>query len=231
MKHRTSARWLALLGLLLVACPKNESREPVVVDARIPDAGPAASVTTPPPAKAAELPAPFSRIGGACGVEDTGGSVSEICDTSGRVVGIFAMVDTVRDAPPQDAEVIREEPRREMTPGRSLVVSIQGDHLWFRLVSCGACRRIMGWVFAGRLSKLSDAQLRDVQKRIGLPDDVPPLHTPDAWRKAYENRPPPPLPDGAIPWGKPHDAPPGIPGECINANPAAPVPPQCQNLK
>jgi hypothetical protein len=89
----------------------------------------------------------------------------------------------------------------------------------------------MGWAFVGQLSKLSDAQLRGVQQRIGLPRDVPALHTPEAWREAYQNRPLPPLPDGAIPWGKPHEAPAGIPGECINRNPSDPVPPRCQNPK
>ncbi len=141
------------------------------------------------------------------------------------------MVDTVDGVPPAGAQVIRVEPERATNPGRSLVVALEGDRLWFRLVSCGACRRIMGRAFVAELSKLSDAQLKDIQLRVGLPADVRPLHTPDAWRAAYRDRPLPPLPDASTPLGKPLSAPPGVPGECMNRPPNEPLPATCRKLK
>lgn len=114
------------------------------------------------------------------------------------------MVDTVDDVPPQGIEVIRDEPRRDMAPGRSLVVALEGERLWFRLVTCGACRRVMGWAFVGDLPNITDEQLRVIQERIGLPASVPPLRTARAWRDTYRDRPLPPLPDGSVSFDPKH---------------------------
>ncbi len=120
-----------------------------------------------------------------------------MCSTRGRVVGIWVPVDAVRGVPPPEAEVIRREPRRDFAPGRELVVALEADRLWIKLITCGACRRVMGVSFVGKLSKLSDEQMRVVQERIGLGDE-PLLASPAAWRAAYRGRPLPPVPDGAV---------------------------------
>ncbi|MBK7579938.1 MAG: hypothetical protein IPI67_06995 [Myxococcales bacterium] len=234
----------ALPALLVTACPTTEPQSPRTVSG---EAGVAPTHTAsehpseldasgspdadPSDAGLSKLPAAFAKLGGSCSVSDAGGSSVELCDASGQVVGISAMVDTVDGVPPAGAEVIRVEPEREMNPGRSLVVALEQDRLWFRLVSCGACRRIMGWSFVGELARLSDAQLRDIQQRLGLPLNVPALRTSQAWRDVYRDRPLPAVPDGSAPHAKPLSAPPGVPGECMNPPPHVPTPVKCKNLK
>lgn len=195
------------VALVLVACPgKHESQgsgTPVHVsvpaaDARAPtalapDATVKASALTP-------LPDVFRALGQFCNTADSGARVATVmCSARGRVVGVWVPVDTVSGVPPEGAEIVRREPRQEFAPGRFLVVALEGERLWIQLVSCGACRRVMGASFVGQLPQLSDEQLRVVQDRVGLPA-APLLTTPAAWRKAYKDRPLPPLPDGATPF-------------------------------
>lgn len=187
-----------LFALALSACP-SRPREDVKPSptASVPPV-PASAPSPKPSAKPAPSPLPerFGGLGGPC--PEKNDHELTFCH-DGRVTGIWAMVDTVHGVPPAGAEIIREEPRREFAPGRSLTVALEGDRLWIKLISCGACRRVMGWSFVGDLSKLSDKQLSVAQARIGLPETLPPLRTPKAWRDAYRNRPLPPLPDGAMP--------------------------------
>ncbi len=187
-----ASRWAVLMWatpLLLVGCPKSTPPAPAV---SVPDApasaGPAttAAADASAPMDAAEpaaLPGPFALLGGAC--PDAGPSPREatvFCDAGGRVSGVWAMVDTVRGIPPAGAEVIYRMQSDGGRPGRSLVLALEGERLWFSLVSCGMCRRILGWSFGGDLPKLSDEQLHVVQSRLGLPVD-PPLRTSAAWRE------------------------------------------------
>ncbi|MEZ4227220.1 MAG: hypothetical protein R3B13_40145 [Polyangiaceae bacterium] len=120
-----------------------------------------------------------------------------MCSASGEIVGIWVPVDYVKGVPPA-AEIIREEPRRDVAPGRSLTVALEGERLWIQAVSCGACRRIMGHAFVGLLPRLTEKQLQSVQQRIGIPE-TPVLSNADQWRDYYRDRPLPPLPDGATP--------------------------------
>ncbi|MBI3203481.1 MAG: hypothetical protein HYZ29_18225 [Myxococcales bacterium] len=145
-------------------------------------------------APAAVLPFAFTSLGGPC-PKPAKSSRTVLCNASGRVTGIWAPVDTVDGTPPAGAQVIRDEPRRDFAPGRSLTVALEGERIWVRLVSCGACRRVMGWAFVGDLSLLSDEQLDSLQERVGLPAS-PRLGTAAAWRAAYRNRPLSALPDG-----------------------------------
>jgi len=121
-------------------------------------------------------------------------------------------------------EIFADQRSKEFSPGRSLVLGVEGERLWFRLVTCGACRRIMGWAFVGNLARMSDAQLAMTQTRLGL-SPKPAMRTREAWRAAY------PADGGAgFSNAKPYSAPPGIPGECMNMPPHLPVPARCRDL-
>ena len=85
--------------------------------------------------------------------------------------------------------MIRDEPLSPGQPGRSLVVAVEGERLWVRQVTCGMCRRIMGWSFVGDLPKLGEDQLRAIQTRLGLPASAPTLKTAKDWRDFYKSRP------------------------------------------
>ncbi len=212
--HRTSlSPWSALLFLFgavplsSVACPGKRATQDVsrpvdvnvpVTDAQTPpapqtDASAQARASTP-------LPEPFRALGQRCDAADTSvRGATVMCSAKGRVVGVWVPVDSVSGVPPAGAEIVRSEPRQALAPGRSLVVGLEGERLWIQLVSCGACRRVMGVSFVGDLTQLSDEQLRVVQDRVGLPA-APVLVRAADWRKAYKDRPLPPLPDGATPF-------------------------------
>jgi hypothetical protein len=221
--------WVA--PLLMAGCPKSSPPAPAV---SVPDAPAsaqpisAAAMDASVPTDAAQpdaLPGPFALLGGAC--PDAGPSPREatvFCDGSGRVTGVWAMVDTIQGIPPDGAEVISRMQGDGGSRGRSLVLALEGERLWFSLVTCGICRRILGWSFGGDLPKLTDEQLHVVQSRLGLAAD-PPLRTAAAWRKAFRN--PPPLPTT---MKKPLSAPAGVPGACINARPDKPLPAICNDL-
>ena len=227
MDVRAKALLLAL-SLALAGCPKSSPPAPAVSvpdappSATIADAVPDASTPTDSGAARSELPEPFTLLAGACPAPDAGRRGSTVfCDASGRVTGVWAMVDTVQGIPPASAEVIHESASDGGMPGRSLVLALEGERLWFSLVSCGRCRRVLGWSFGGDLPKLTDEQLHVMQQRLGLPSD-PPLRTAAAWRTA--------MAQGTTLVKKPLSAPPGVPGACINARPDKPLPAICNDL-
>jgi hypothetical protein len=182
------------------------------VDAAVPD------VSSPAPSG---LPEDFAMLDGPC----TDAADANVFCAEGKVVGVWRMVDTVQEQfPPDRVEVLADQRSKEFSPGRSLVLGVEGERLFFRLVTCGACRRIMGWAFVGNLARMSDDQLALTQTRLGL-SPKPALRTREAWRAAYAA-------DGGAGFSnkKPHSAPPGIPGECMNLPPHLPVPARCRDL-
>jgi hypothetical protein len=196
------------VALGLVACPRTEQQP---VQGGAPRAGDAGTVLAPTPrssapitvepdaggeasAATAVLPEPLAILGAPCPAEDA--ALGPFCDHAGRVSGVWAMVDTVHGVPPREADVIRDEPVLQKSPGRSLVVALEGERLWFRLVTCGMCRRVMGYAFVGDLPRLSDEQLRAIETRLGLPPSTPPLRTAKEWRDFYASHPLPRAGDG-----------------------------------
>jgi hypothetical protein len=130
---------------------------------------------------AAPAASDFASLGSACG----DGADDELFCASGKVVGVWRPVDTVKGpVPPAGVELIAQLEAKEFAPGRSLALGIDGDRLYFRLVTCGACRRVLGWAFAGSLSGMSDDQLRMTQARLGL-GPSPLLRTRAQWQAAY----------------------------------------------
>ncbi len=194
--------WGAFAGALVaVACagsgqPSEVPLSPAPAEpaASSPAAAPTASEpppqTPPAPAERSELPEAFAALGQPCG-EASGPEAEILCDTRGVVAGVWVPVDAVQDVPPARAEIIRLEPREEGAPGRELSVGVEDERLWVSYVTCGTCRRIMGWAFVGDLRRLSEVQLRAAQKRLGLPDSAPTLKTAAAWRDWYKGRPAP----------------------------------------
>lgn len=191
-----------LSSLCLVACPKQE-RSANGPDARPADAGsvvlakpepsdvpadePSSVADASTSAGHAALPEPFKSLGQPC--PGAGAKPEPLCDKAGRVAGVWALVDTVDGVPPPQAEVIRDEPLSPGQPGRSLVVAVEGERLWFRQVTCGMCRRIMGWSFVGDLPKLGEDQIRAIQTRLALPTNAPTLRTANDWRDFYKSHP------------------------------------------
>ncbi len=66
--------------------------------------------------------------------------------------------------------------------GELSYVAIVDGRVWVRMITCGRCRRVMGWSFVGDLAAMTDRQLRELQRTLGIGDDVSPLRTVEAWR-------------------------------------------------
>lgn len=108
--------------------------------------------------------------------------LARYCDTAGRVSGVMMPVDLLHGVPPAGTEVLRHDARTPEPPGQEVLVAAEGERLWVRAVSCGACRRVMGWSFVGDLPRLRDTEIQSLQERLGLPRD-PVLKTAAAWKK------------------------------------------------
>lgn len=161
-----------------------------------PDGGPAAAKAAekappPPPSRPlSPVPERFSVLGGPC-APDRAENVA-ICG-GGRVAAIFSPVDLAVGVPPAAAEVVHEE---SATPfQRSLLIALEGERLWIKMVTCGSCRRVMGWAFVGDLDRMSDEGLAGLAQRLRLPPDTPLLKTSALWRSFLRDkqllRPPP----------------------------------------
>lgn len=131
------------------------------------------------PAGRSALPRAFAALGRPCRAE---APHEELCGKDGAVAGVIVPVDHALDTPPDSAEMLLgEREAREPRP-KETSVGAEGERLWVRAVTCGNCRRIMGWAFVGDLPRLDDAQISSIQKRLGMPPEVGPLRTVSAWR-------------------------------------------------
>jgi hypothetical protein len=136
------------------------------------------------------LPERFSALGGPC-APDRAENVA-ICG-GGRVAAIYSPVDLAEGVPPAAAEAIHEESAPPFS--RSLLIAIEGERLWIKMVTCGTCRRVTGWAFVGDLERMSDEGLQGLAQRLRLPADTPLLRTSAEWRSFVRDkqllRPPP----------------------------------------
>lgn len=197
------ARWI--LGLVLLAscseprqvpAPRRPSPEAGPAEPAAPDGGPAAAkavekaAPAPPVRPLSPVPERFSALGGPC-APDRAENVA-ICG-GGRVAAIYAPVDLAVGAPPAAAEVVHEESAPPFN--RSLLIALEGERIWIRMVTCGSCRRVMGWAFVGDLDKMSDEGLQGLAQRLRLPQDTPLMRTSGEWRSFLQGkqllRPPP----------------------------------------
>lgn len=173
------------------ACPSREGARPPPTLSVPSSAPPAPSPAADAGASDASskgpsvLPEEFVSLGGPC----TDAPDTMVFCVDDKVVGIWRMVDTLHEQfPPAGVALVIEQAAQGFAPRRSLALAVEGDQLWFRLVTCGACRRVMGWAFAGSLSRMTDEQLGATQTRLGLPAS-PALRTREAWRAVYAKDP------------------------------------------
>jgi hypothetical protein len=170
-----------LLSLLPLACAGNVSEggsgdQPGEIDeASKPNA--LAVVTEPevqgqPPARApaAELP----DCPADANVDDT------YCTDDGKLAGRWVPVDTLR--PPTSAQTVFEAASPGVEQQPSLIILLDGGTLYIKQVTCGSCRRVIGWGFSGQLDILNDEQLLALQVKLGLGFEAPLLDSADAWR-------------------------------------------------
>ena len=180
------------VALAVSACPRHEPARPAS-NVVIPASSSSASASEPealPDAsrpKHAELDKAFVRLGEACSDADAGKLPAELCDARGSVAAVIAMVDTVGDFPPASAEVIANRARSEFAPGEELTIALEGERLFVRHVTCGACRRVLGFAVVADLNRLQDDGLRMVQARAGLAADAPLLPNANAWREYFKS--------------------------------------------
>jgi hypothetical protein len=102
------------------------------------------------------------------------------CTDDKKFAGRWAPVDTVR--PPAVAETIFQAKHTDIEQQPSLVIALDGDTLYIQKITCGSCRRIIGQGFSGDLAAMSDAQIRDLQDKLGLGSEAPLLDSAQAWR-------------------------------------------------
>lgn len=181
------ASWLLASGLaalsLVAACASPPSAPAALpsVDTQALPASAASTVPSPSGASSAQPPLPrvFSALGGPCRAESPH---EELCGKDGVVAGVIVPVDHALDTPPPVAEVLLDERGGSGPRGTHTTVGAVGERLWVRAITCGGCRRIMGWAFVGDLPRLDDAQLLSLQRRLRLPAELGPLRDVAAWR-------------------------------------------------
>lgn len=170
------------------ATPQPDAAAPVVSTS--PPAAPAVTTSAAPARSRSQqpsmsaLPRAFAALGEPCAADTD----KIMCGSDGRIAGIRVPVDHALDGAPPQAENIRHESPDEPARRHGLDVAVEGERLWIRLVTCGTCRRIMGSAFVGDLPRLSAAQLKLVQRLVGVPDDKP-LQTAADWRAHYRSLP------------------------------------------
>jgi hypothetical protein len=102
------------------------------------------------------------------------------CTAEGKLAGRWVPVDTLR--PPESAQIIFEATHPDMEKQPSLVIMLDGETLYIKKVTCGSCRRVIGWGFSGQLDALSDEQLRALQTKLGFGREPTLLDSAEAWR-------------------------------------------------
>lgn len=121
-------------------------------------------------APAEELPA--------CPTEQ-GNALANYCTEDGKLAGTWVPVDLLKV--PDDVVVIFNAEGPDTSKQTSLLIATRGDALYIKQVTCGACRRVLGRGFAGQLSHMSEAQLRELQTQLGLAQDLPLLEDAAKW--------------------------------------------------
>jgi hypothetical protein len=166
------------------------------------EAGPAQAVppvnprVRPAPRTRAPLPKAFRLLGAKCprGVTRVlptrhhGFGQRLVCGPGGRVVAVFGSAYQLRLAH-QQGVLYRLKPRTRRQP--SLTVGHIGRAIWIRKISCGACRRILGFTAMIRLDRLSPTQRLAFNRILGLPAKLRLLTPKQVQRALYRGRIPP----------------------------------------
>lgn len=177
---------LVLLSLLPIACAVNVSEgssgdQPGELD----DASKPTTPDVSEPVVEAEPPARTSATDlPDCPADADAGTY---CTADGKLAGRWVLVDMLR--PPTSAQIIFEAKHLDIHQQPSLVILLDGETLYIKAVTCGACRRVMGNGFAGVLTALSDEQLRALELGLGLAADAPLLDSAAAWRGYVDSEP------------------------------------------
>jgi hypothetical protein len=102
------------------------------------------------------------------------------CTEDGKLAGRWVPVDTLR--PPESAQTVFEAAPADIEKQPSLTILLDGETLYIKKVTCGNCRRVIGWGFSGDLTALSDEQLRKLQTKLGFGREPQLLDSAEAWR-------------------------------------------------
>jgi hypothetical protein len=103
------------------------------------------------------------------------------CTPEGKLAGRWVPVDTVR--PPTSAETVFEATHTDIEQQPSLAILLDGETLYIKWVTCGSCRRVIGFGFSGDLAAMSDEQLRAMQTKLGLARDAALNDSAAGWRR------------------------------------------------
>jgi hypothetical protein len=110
---------------------------------------------------------------------EQGNALANYCTDDGKLAGSWVPVDTLKV--PDDVVVIFNAQGPDASKQTSLLIATRGDELYIKHVTCGACRRVLGRGFMGHLSHMHETQLRELQKQLGLGDELPVLDSAEAW--------------------------------------------------
>jgi hypothetical protein len=100
------------------------------------------------------------------------------CNADNQLVGQWMLVDLLHI--PKGAKVIFDAHHVDVDRQPGLTLAIEGETLYIRHVTCGACRRILGDGFRGQPAQMSEKQLREMQTRLGLGVEMPLLDSTEA---------------------------------------------------
>ena len=104
---------------------------------------------------------------------------NDYCTEDAKLAGSWVPVDTL-DVP-DTVTILFNAEGPDASRQTSLMIAVQGEQLFIRHVTCGACRRVLGQGFSGWLPHLSEVQLRELQTRLGLGTDTPLRDSAETW--------------------------------------------------
>ncbi|MFO7565613.1 MAG: hypothetical protein R6X02_23420 [Enhygromyxa sp.] len=116
---------------------------------------------------------------------EKGNALIHYCSEDGKLAGSWVLVDTLRV--PDEVVIIFNAEGPDQGRQTSLMIATQGEALYIRHVTCGACRRVLGQGFRGHPSRMSEDQLRQMQAQLGLADDAPLLDSAEKWASFCED--------------------------------------------
>lgn len=184
----------ALLALCSIGCTTSgTSSSTSKADADRPstgeDPGPDSSDTDSPeyvdPGPPIASRAPVEQLP-ACPSEQ-GDALANYCTDDGKLAGQWLPVDLLKL--PGDVHIIFTALGPDHSKRSSLLIATRGDQLYIKQVTCGGCRRVLGQGFVGQPSQMSEAQLRELQTRLGLGTELPVLASTEAWASFCAGQP------------------------------------------
>lgn len=112
-------------------------------------------------------------------------STHQICSADSKVAGMYGTVYS-RFKPSFRTMTLESKVLGSGPAVDKRVITLSGNFLHVVYNDCMRCKGYNGWSFKGLVNRLPDSDLKELQSLIGIPANVPPLRSAQAWRAHYK---------------------------------------------